>query len=72
MIRRYQVVVTEYLRQNIEIEAESEEKAHEKAMAAWLNGDIRLDGRDYDGGDVYVIGEHSLVEGDEACDYIFH
>ncbi|MBQ6399647.1 MAG: DpnD/PcfM family protein [Clostridia bacterium] len=71
-MKRYQVVVTEYLRQTVEIEAESEEQACEQTMTAWLDGAIYLDAKDYDGGDVCVIGEHPCREGDEVCDYTYH
>jgi len=71
IMKRYKVVVTEYLRQTVEIDAESEEEARDQVMSAWLEGDICLDGRNYDGGDVCITEEHPCgQEGDEVCDYV--
>lgn len=55
--KRYKVAVTELLRRVVAVEAASEEEAHQRASDAWSNGEIILDGRDFEGTEFHVLGE---------------
>ena len=72
-MERYKVIVTEYLRRAVEVEADSEDEAYRKAFSAWQDGTIYLGGRDYDGADVCVIGLYPDSEetGGDCIEYTY-
>ncbi len=53
----YRVAVTEIYRKVVSVEAHSEREAHQRAWDAWNNTEIILDMDDFEGAEMYVIGE---------------
>ena len=58
---KYVVAVTEELRRELEIEAESKEQAYEIVKRKYNNEEIVLDGSDYSGTEIDVWAEEGLV-----------
>lgn len=58
---KYVVAVTEELRRELEIEAESKEQAYEIVKRKYNNEEIVLDNSDYSGTEIDVWAEEGLV-----------
>ena len=58
---KYVVAVTEELRRELEIEAESKEQAYEIVKRKYNNEEIVLDDSDYSGTEIDVWAEEGLV-----------
>lgn len=58
---KYVVAVTEELRRELEVEAESKEQAYEIVKRKYNNEEIVLDGSDYSGTEIDVWAEEGLV-----------
>ena len=54
---KYAVTVTEKLSQSIEVEADSETDAMLKAQSMWINGEIILGDRDFEGTEYKVTSK---------------
>ena len=63
--KKYRVAVTELLRKVVVVAASDEAEAHQRASDAWQNGEVVLDGRNFDGAEFHVIGEYDGEGGDE-------
>lgn len=53
----YKVAITETKRRLVSVEANTQTEAHRRVTDAWYNGEIMLDENDFEGIEVYVIGE---------------
>ena len=58
---KYVVAVTEELRRELEVEAESKEQAYEIVKRKYNNEEIVLDNSDYSGTEIDVWAEEGLV-----------
>ena len=58
---KYVVAVTEELRRELEVEAESKEQAYEIVKRKYNNEEIVLDDSDYSGTEIDVWAEEGLV-----------
>lgn len=56
-MKKYNIVITETLRKVVRVEAETEDDAIDKVYDLYSNYDIILGGDDFDGYDVYSLGE---------------
>jgi hypothetical protein len=59
----YKVAVTETRRRIVAVEADSSTIAHHRVSDAWQNGEVMLDDEDFEGAEVYVIGETENTDG---------
>jgi len=53
----YKVAITETSRKIVAVEAQSQAEAHRRVSDAWEAGEVYLDETDFDGLEVYVMGE---------------
>ncbi len=54
---KYQVKIIETLSRIVEVEADSRDEAWDKVEADWKRSEIVLDEGDFDGHEIYVLGE---------------
>lgn len=54
---KYKVKIIETLSRIVEVEAENKDEAWEKVDAQWDASEIVLDAEDFDGHEIYVLGE---------------
>ena len=59
----YKVAVTETRRRIVAVEADSTAQAHDRVYDAWRNCEVQLDDTDFEGVEVYVIGEIENAKG---------
>ena len=59
----YKVAVTETNRRIVTVRASNEEEAHQRVYDAWSGSEFLLTDEDFDGVEVYVIGETDRVQG---------
>lgn len=53
----YKVAVTETKRLLVAVEASTQTEAHRRVIDAWQNSEIMLTDKDFEGVEVFVIGE---------------
>ena len=53
----YKVAVTEIKRRLVAVEANTQTEAHQRVSDAWHNSEFMLDDEDFEGVEVYVMGE---------------
>lgn len=53
----YKVAITETKRRLVGVEAGSMSEAHSRVTDAWRNGEVYLNENDFEGVEVYVVGE---------------
>lgn len=53
----YRVAITETKRRLVAVEANTQTEAHRRVTDAWHNGEVMLDENDFEGIEVYVLGE---------------
>ena len=63
VMKRYKVSVMETYRKELIVNANSETEAHQRAYDAWSCAEFVLDENDFEGAEVYVIGETENAEG---------
>lgn len=56
-MKKYNIVITETLRKVVRVEAESKDNAIDKVYDLYSDCDIILGGDDFDGYDIYSLGE---------------
>ena len=68
--KHYRVAVTELFRKCVLVEALTETEALRRTEDAWLNGEIILNDRNFEGSEYYVLGESDGEESDKALERI--
>lgn len=63
-MKTYKVLITETLQRAVIVEAKSEREAHDRAEDAWKNTEVILDAEDFQGVEIFVLGESK----DETCE----
>ena len=53
----YKVAITEIKRRVVAVDASTETEAKTRITDAWRNGEVLLDENDFEGFEVYVVGE---------------
>ena len=53
----YKVAITETRQRYVSVEANTSTEAHRRVSDAWHNGEVILNDDDFEGVEVYVIGE---------------
>ena len=53
----YKVAITEIKRRIVAVDASTETEAKIRITDAWRNGEVMLDENDFEGFEVYVVGE---------------
>lgn len=69
-MKKYKVAVTEIRRRVVLVEGKSEEQAYQRAFDAWYNGEINLEVEDYQGTEIYVVGEMDGSEDEKHLERI--
>lgn len=56
-MRKYRVAVTEIYRKVVSVPARNRREAHQRAWDMWNNTEILLDFEDFEGAEMYVLGD---------------